>query len=173
MKKDEKTSKAYPHLILYVLLNICMGVVAMAFLCMLEIDYGKTFRIVNIILAVVFPVAAVCVFIYTTCAGWVAAVRFDGEKAYQKRGRKVITWYWQDMYEITCRTHRPRIFWPTLGYPKFKIKVRSHDRVLVFVLNEDLIKKFDTLCTNDEIKKKFRALILSCDYPFPDKYFIK
>lgn len=173
MKKDEKVCKAYPHLILYVLLNICMGVVAVAFLCMLEMDYGETFRIVNIILAAVFSVTAVSVFIYTTCAGWVAAVRFDKEKVYQKRGKKTMIWYWQDMYEITCRTYRPRIFWPTLNYPIFKIKVRSHDRVLVFVLNEELIKKFETLCSNEEIFRQFKRLLLRCNFPFLNKYYFR
>lgn len=45
-----------------------MGVVAVAFLCMLEMDYGETFRIVNIILAAVFfRDGGLCVHIHNLC----------------------------------------------------------------------------------------------------------
>lgn len=162
--------KAYPHLVLYVGLNISLLVVTVAFLCLLSIDYGKVFRIINIVLAILLPIVTIVVFIYTTFSGWNAVVKFDTEKAYQKRGKSIINWYWKDITEITCRTYRPWLLWGGLYYPKFKLKSKSHKYVLVFVLNQELIEKFDTLCTNEEINQKFKTLIKECNFPFPHKY---
>ena len=170
MDKKSDVCRAYPHLILYVGLNISLLVVTMAFLCLLSIDYGKIFKIINIILAILSLIVTVIVFSYTTFSGWNAVVKFDTEKAYQKRGKTVINWYWQDIIEISCRTYRPWLLWGSLYYPKFKLKSKSHDYILVFVLNSELIEKFDTLCDNEEINKKFRELIKKCNFPFPHKY---
>lgn len=173
MDKKEEICKAYPHLIAYAVLNISLGVVTIIFLNLLSIDYGKAFKIFNIVAAVLLSVVTIAVFIYTTFSGWNAVVKFDTEKAYQKRGRKIITWYWKDITDISCRTYRPRIFWGGLYDPKFKLKSKAHDHVLVFVLTPELIKKFDTLCTNEEIVQKFKALIKACNFPFSHKYDIK
>ena len=169
-KKRTFSCKAYPHLILYVGLNISLLFVSIGLLCLLSIDYGETFKIINIILAALSSIITILVFSCTTFSGWNAVVRFDTEKAYQKRGKSVINWYWQDIIEITCRTHRPWLFWAGLYYPKFKLKSRAHEYVLVFILNQELIEKFDTLCTNEEINKRFKELIKECDFPFPHKY---
>lgn len=175
MSKKEKICKAYPHLIAYAVLNIVLLISSIIFLNLLSMDYGKAFKIFNIVAAVMLPVVTIAVFIYTTFSGWNAVVKFDTEKAYQKRGRKIITWYWKDITDISCRTYRPRILWSSLySYcPKFKLKSKAHEHVLVFVLTPELIKKFDTLCTNEEIVQKFKALIKACNFPFSHKYDIK
>lgn len=165
--------KAYPHLILYIGLNISLFVATIIFLCLLSYDYGNVFRIINIVLAVLLPIVTIVVFIYTTFSGWNSVVKFDTEKAYQKRGKSVINWYWKDITEITCRTHRPWIFGGGFYYPKFKLKSSAHNYVLVFVLNYELIKNFDSLFTNEKINQRFKELIKECDFPFPHKYDIE
>lgn len=170
MDKNEYGCRAYPHLVLYVGLNISLLVITMIFLCLLGIEYGKVFKIINIILVIILSLATVIIFVYTTFSGWNAVVKFDTEKAYQKRGKSTIYWYWNDIVEITCNTYRPRLFWGGLYYPKFKLKSGSHNYLLVFVLNRDLIKKFDILCTNQKINQRFKELIKECNFPFPHKY---
>lgn len=170
MNKNEYICKAYPHLILYVGLNISLSVVTMGFLCLLDVNYGEVFKIINIILAILFSLITISVFLFTTFSSWNAVVKFDKEKVYQKRGKAIISWYWYDVIDITCRTYIPRLFWGGLYYPKFKLKSKAHDYVLVFVLNKELLKKFDTLCTNEVINQRFKALIRECNYPFPHKY---
>ena len=170
MDKKEEICTAYPHLIAYALLNISLSAVTIIFLNLLSMDYGKAFKIFNIVAAALLLVVTIAVFIYMTFS-WNAVVKFDTEKAYQKRGRKILTWYWKDITDISCRTYRPRIFWGSLYLfcPKFKLKSKAHEHILVFVLTPELIKKFDTLCTNEEIVQKFKALIKACNYPFPHK----
>ena len=162
------TCKAYPHLILYVSLNISFLMISILFLCLLSMDYGAIFKIINIVLAILFTVATIIIFFYTTFSGWNAVVRFDNEKAYQKRGSAVIYWYWNDIKEIRCKTNRPQIFGGAFYYPKFKLYAKSHNKVLVFVLNHELMEKFAGLCTNDLIKKQFYQLIKECNFPFPN-----
>lgn len=170
MDKKREICKAYPHLILYIYLNISLSVVTVIFLCLLNNDYGEAFKIINIILAILLSTVTILIFTYTTFSGWNAVVKFDNEKAYQKRGKSVINWYWKDIIEITCRTYRPWLFWSSLYYPKFKLRSRTHDYILVFVLNQELIEKFDILCTNEEINQRFKVLIKECNFPFPHKY---
>ncbi len=170
MHKKVYSCRAYPHLVLYVGLNISLFIITMIFLCLLGIDYGEDFKIINVVLTIILLFITVIVFIFTTFSGWNAVVKFDTEKAYQKRGKSIIYWYWQDIVEITCKTYRPRLFWGGLYYPKFKLKSRSHDYILVFVLNKELITRFDKLCTNQDINHKFKALIKECNFPFPHKY---
>lgn len=170
MTKNDNIIKTYPHLVLYVALNLYLCVISASFLSIIKMDYGQTTKNIHTILAVISWTITLIVFLYTTFSGWNAAVRFDNEKAYQKRWGKLVTWYWKDCTDIKARTNRPYIFWSSMLFPKFKLYSSKHNKVLVFVLNKNLIRNFTNLCDNDEICKKYKDLLAQCDFPFPYKY---
>ena len=158
--------KAYPHLIFYINLNFSLLVATSVLFLLLGNDYGEVFKVINIILAVLFSITTILVFSYTTFSGWNSVVKFDTEKAYQKRGKSVINWYWKDITEITCQTHQLWDSWNVFYFPKIKLKSSAHNYVLVFVLNSELIEEFDSLCTNEKINQRFKELLKECDFPF-------
>ena len=171
---DEKKCTAYPHIILYSILNLLLFFFSIASLMLLLKDFGEVFRIINIVLAVIIPLSFVCVFIYTTFSGWNGKVTFDSEKAWQKRWGKIYEWRWDDVCDITCRTSRPWFLRAGVrGYdfpPLFKLYCLSHKKVLSFCLNEELNERFTKLCTNESINEKFRTLISECDFYYSFKY---
>lgn len=171
-ESDKKKVKctAYPHMELYVSLNMLLFICSIGALCLLSVKKNYVFSIVNIVFAVIIPLIFIVVFICTTFSGWNGVVTFDNEKAYQKRFGKVVEWRWDDISNITCTTHMPWILRGFYLYPKFKLMCNSHDKILVFTLNPLVNDCFTELCHNEGVNKKFKELISECDFDYPGKY---
>lgn len=161
---------AYPHMELYVVLNLTLFICSIGALCLMSVEKSYVLMVINIVFAVVMPIAFLLTFIYTTFSGWNGVVTFDNQKAFQKRFGKIVEWYWDDVSGIECGTHMPWILRGYNLYPKFKLSCKSHDKILVFTLNSLVIKHFTDLCKNESVNKKFKELILQCDFDFPGKY---
>lgn len=169
---DNKSKKctAYPHLELYVAINLLLFFVVIGTYCFLTIEKSHILQVINIVLSVILSAICVFVFIFTTFSGWNSVVVFDEQKICQRRFGKVIEWRWDDISEITCRTKMPLLLRGYYLSPLFKLKCNSHDKVLVFALNPRLNKYFTELCPNEAVNRRFVELISQCDYDYPQKY---
>ncbi len=125
---------------------------------------GTTTVVVFACLATIFLIGLVVSFVLTVRAGWISPVLFDNEKVCQRQHGKMISWYWQDITDISCHTHRAWPFKNSLELPLFKIKCCKHNYTLSFVATKQVRQQFTSLCTNQAINEKFSQLLKECGF---------
>ena len=167
----ENICNAYPHPILYGGLNLILLVSSVTMLALLSYDYGRQFRIVNIVFVIVLPIIFVATFIYTTFSGWNAKVVFSKNGIAQKQWGKLYRWCWEDIADISCKKRGSIFFWLGCYFPKMRFQMKD-SKTKVITLNIKLLTKFESICPRDDLSKKFKQLLKECDYPFPGKNLV-
>lgn len=126
-------------------------------LSLLNIESSEAFKVIDIVLAVLFPIIIIFSVIYVNFYGWNSIIYFTVGKVITRQRRKAIELEWEKVHDL-CIVE-PEILIPIA--PLFKLKLISIENSIeiVFLLTNNIKEHFSEMCTNKEICNKFYSVL--------------
>lgn len=170
MKLKEKSKYyVFPHITMSLWWIFFSFIVFITGLVLLDRQSGSIPRTVILAFTVGYPIVYIVLILIFHVFYWNAVVRFDAEGMHQRRGKRIISWKWEEIIEVNCRTDRP---WPlrtsagAIYAPKFVFISSKHNKKLSIVMEKYAREVFFKMCKNEAIKEKSCALLNKCNFSF-------
>ena len=157
--------KAFPHPLVSIQVH---GILLLGWFALIAMHQNKTdlaWKEINQILLILLPILLCVSAIYANIFGWNAVITIGPGGIKQRRGCRIIRWQWEEIKDITCRTHRPLLMRYPPYPPKFSLISESGDKIS-FMLTKNIKEHFTDFCSNPELCDKFFNLLKQCDFPF-------
>ena len=163
-KHNQSTSlKVFPHFVVNLFLCHFLPIMA-SIICIL---LSRESNVVCLIFMIIIPLLVVAWILWSNICGWNAVIIFEKNKITQRRGLKKCVFYWENICNVTCRTHRPFFLKNALMFaPKFKFYFDDKKTKLVAVLPQQNIKRIIEICPSEKIVAEIKRLYEACDYFF-------
>ena len=170
MKLKEKSKYyVFPHITMSLWWIFFSFIVFITGVVLLDRQSGSIPRAVILAFTVGYPIIYIVLILIFHVFYWNAVVRFDAEGMHQRRGKRIISWKWEEIIEVNCRTDRP---WPlrtsagAIYAPKFVFISSKHNKKLSIVMEKYAREVFFKMCKNEAIKEKSCALLNKCNFSF-------
>ena len=168
--KEKTRYIIFPHMTVSILIHWFLFILCILDWSLLKqnnLENGETFNRVIKWIAVFLPIILVLSLIIFNVFCWNAWITIDSKGMRQRRWLRVITWDWDAIEEVKCRTHRSWCFANSGIYaPKFVFISAVHKRKLSIVMEKRVRKIFFEKCINDAVKQKCRELLDCCDFTY-------
>lgn len=167
--KDKSEYRVFPHITVSIWLHCAFLIFFIICMILLGKEQGEIYKIIMIILAVVYPVIFIGMALLLNVFFWNAAVKINAEGMFSRRGLHIVAWKWDEIADIKCRTHRP---WPlntsaaSMYSPKITFISSKHNKKCSIVMERYTKAVFFKICPNENIKEKCMQLLESCDFVY-------
>ena len=149
--------KTFPYPEWSLILHLGLFAVWIITLSLLNIESGEVFKVIDVVLSVLFPIVIIFSIIYVNFYGWNSIIYFTTGKVITRRRRKVVEVDWEKVHDL-CIVE-PEILIPIA--PLFKLKIISTENSIeiIFLLTNNIKEHFSEICTNKEICDKFSSVL--------------
>lgn len=166
-RQDAAKVVVFPFLGRNIIIHLSGILAAILFAILYAADRdGAVARWIYLSLMILFSVLTIVSFLYSNIWGWNAPVHLSKEGVWQRKGRKIREWRWEEFVDIQCPTHRSWFFRFSFYAPKMTLLSAEPGKRLTIVFERYVREKFLTVCTNEMLSQKYVLLLSRCDYRY-------